>query len=281
MFDLPHLKSLSIQGPDALAFGQSQITANMDHWSPHQWYPSAWCNAQGKVRAVVLVRVTDNRMDWVAPTSQIDQTLKDLRPFAIGRRVEFGEPGPVFGEFGVKHSDPLAFDQTRGLSLQPPEALGSQTKAVGKDAHLWQQADIAQGLAWLAPELNQQFLPQALGLERLGGLSYQKGCYPGQEVIAKVHYRGKPKHQLMLITWTGSTPSLGDAIHLAYHEPSDPHEPSDQSVSRPIGTLLSAVDGSALAVIGIEHPPEINVRFGMASGRTQALQPLTNINPVS
>lgn len=281
MFDLPHLKSVSIQGPNALAFGQSQITANVEHWSPHQWYPSAWCNAQGKVRAVVLVRVTDNGMDWVAPTSQIDQIITDLRPFAIGRRIEFGEPSSVSGEFGVKHSDPLAFDPTRGLVLQPPEALGSQTQAAGTHAHCWQQADMAQGLAWLAPELSQQFLPQALGLERLGGLSYRKGCYPGQEVIAKVHYRGKPKHRLMLIKWTGSTPSVGDAIYFASHEPSDPHGPADQSVSRPIGTLLSAVDGSALAVIGTEYPPDIDVRLGMASGRTQAFQPLTNINPVS
>lgn len=282
MIELSHLRCFSITGPDALAFGQSQITAHVDTFLPNHWHPSAWCDGQGKVRATILVRVGHERMDWVLPTAQIDKIRQDLQPFAIGRRVEFGTPTPVCGEFSDNPSHPLSFDLSRGLDINSSLSGDPTQETPASFFDRWRCADILHGWAWLTPELSQSFLPQALGLERLGGLSYKKGCYPGQEVIAKVHYRGKSKQHLVLIRWSGEFTQASANTPIMCAPSSDPTQMDPHS--RPIGTLLDSAGGWALAVINTEYPAGTEVQLGQPTiimGQIQDLKPLSRLDPLS
>lgn len=282
MFDLPHLRAFSIQGPDARAFGQSQITANLESFKPNRWYPSAWCHGQGKVRANLLIRVAEDQMDWVLPATHIDKIRQDLQPFGIGRRLRFGPPTSVCGEFSDNPPSPLSFDLSRGLEIKINTQSDAPDEMPDDLIARWRCVDILQGWVWLSPELSQSFLPQALGLERLGGLSYKKGCYPGQEVIAKVHYRGKLKQHLMLIRWSDQVPMTPVGAPVFPNMAGDP--PQTDPANRTIGTLLESADGWSLAVISAEQPAgtEVCVK-GSATvrGQIQELEPLTHLDPLS
>ena len=98
----------------------------------------------------------------------------------------------------------------RWIAIAPPEKIRSLWERIKPNAgpvnnDYWHLLDIRAGIPWLNGNTTEQFLPQELNLEELGGLTYSKGCYPGQEVIARVHYRGKSKQQMYRATVVSDT----------------------------------------------------------------------------
>ena len=79
----------------------------------------------------------------------------------------------------------------------------------------WKMADLKQGICWLNPESSGQFLPQMLGFDKLGAVNFRKGCYPGQEIVARTHYLGKVKrHPRLLCTKSMISPDALDEIQI-------------------------------------------------------------------
>ncbi len=190
-FLIDHLASFSITGPDALIYAQSQFTVSMDSLSDGRWSPLAWCDPGGRVLAVMLARASDEQIHLVLPTVQADSIREQLQRFTIGRRVEVSGIGPVAGVFDPDNEVPvLSFDGSRGLLAR------AAPRAEAGEIERWRRLDLCQGLPWLDPHSSGQHLPQWLGLEALGALAWDKGCYPGQEVIARLHYRGSVKYRL-------------------------------------------------------------------------------------
>jgi folate-binding protein YgfZ len=139
----------------------------------------------------MVARASEKGVDLVLPAAQCEFIREGLRRFTIGRRVDLSEGGPVSGVFdGPGEASPLAFDPGRGL-LNGVAAPGDAPAL-----RRWRRLDLCQGLPWLGPASSARHLPQWLGLEELGALVYDKGCYPGQEVIARLHYRGTVKYRL-------------------------------------------------------------------------------------
>ncbi|MDZ7789838.1 MAG: hypothetical protein U5L08_04950 [Xanthomonadales bacterium] len=188
---LDHLASFSLEGADARVFAQSQFTVSIDTLSRDCWKPLAWCEPKGRVVSFMMSRSSENGVDLVLPASQADDVTRRLAQFTIGRSVEITPLAPVAGCFNPGDDMPgLAPDADRGM------IAGTEAPADADSQRRWQALDICQGLPWLEPPSSGQHLPQWLGLERLGALAYDKGCYPGQEVIARLHYRGSVKHRL-------------------------------------------------------------------------------------
>ncbi|HEY7907192.1 MAG TPA: hypothetical protein VIC53_09785 [Wenzhouxiangella sp.] len=245
MPQLSHLSAIRIEGQDALAFSQSLVTSDLSALGPDQWHPSAWCNAQGQVTVVMLVRGSEAGVDWVVPKSQAAITANTLLRYTIGRQVCIGPPQEVSGDWLSAEVD----GSQASLSHAPDRVL---MVAESAPTHLhdaafeaaWRQADLNLGLAWLCPELSARFLPQSLGLERLAGMSYKKGCYPGQEVIAKVHYRGQVKQHLVLLELTPEpSPLLPEQ---ALYPGGDQH---GTGASKPCGVVIQQEGDRALAVV--------------------------------
>lgn len=192
-FFLPHLSGLRISGPDAATFVHAQFTSDLlSPAGPSNWRLTAWCNPKGRVEAVIVVRAHEDRVDLIVPAVQIETLPQALSRYAIGRKLQFSDPLAVAGAFA--RPDPrctLAIDPQRALDLDQADA-----REDADSARKWRLCDLHSGIAWLSPQTSRQFLPQALGLEERGGLSYRKGCYPGQEVIARVHFLGRAKEHL-------------------------------------------------------------------------------------
>jgi tRNA-modifying protein YgfZ len=187
---LPHLAALRISGPDALAFCQAQFTADFKQIDPGSWQVTAWCDAKGRCLAIILASVDEDGVELIVPASQLE-TMARLKLFSIGRQVEISPGHAVAGRLGATRSDCLINGTQRALRLADDAATDAGFELA------WRIADLADAIPWIDPRHSGRFLPQVLGLEDNGGLSYRKGCYPGQEVIARVHYLGRAKQHLM------------------------------------------------------------------------------------
>ncbi|TVQ36928.1 MAG: folate-binding protein [Wenzhouxiangella sp.] len=191
-FDIPYLSGLRIGGTDARQFCQSQFTFDVKQLSEDHWQPGAWCDTKGRCLVIILARADENHVELVCPRSQLAQ-LDRLKMYSIGHKVEFGRALHARGCFGeAPQLARVPGSQPRRLELA--EQLADEDPA---SAERWRLADLVAPLPWLQPSTAGRHLPQFLGLEENQGLSYTKGCYPGQEVVARVHYLGKVKRHLL------------------------------------------------------------------------------------
>lgn len=177
------LTAVSVSGRDAAAFLHSQLTLDIESLPEARLRPCAWCRPDGRADAVLLVGRRAGQWWLILPTDIAAPVAKRMRMFSIGRQVELdADRAAVAGEGAGAMV--LDHDADRALCMVQPDAA----RPLPGD---WVRRDIAHGMPWLFAATRGEFLPQMLGLEALGGLSYAKGCYPGQEVIARVHYRGR------------------------------------------------------------------------------------------
>jgi folate-binding protein YgfZ len=197
----------------------------------------------------MLVARDEQRCWLTVPAAIAESVVARLRMFSIGREVELdADHAALVDDAG--DGLPLEYDRDRRLGIEAgarPVALPAQ----------WLRRDIACGMPWLVEATQGRFLPQMLGLEALGGLSYAKGCYPGQEVIARVHYRGR-------VTRRPARFVLDRA---------DPPEPgAEGEVEGEPAAVLYAVDRAGdggvegLAVVPADTPATASLRVGRGVG---------------
>lgn len=216
-----HLSSLAIievSGSDASSFLQGQFTSDLSETDDHQSTLSAWCNAQGRVITTFLVFRDKDRYLLLLPDTLIDSVCQRLKMFVLRSRVVIskqtqyaciGLSGPQATTIVATLDKPNVFttkiagtDTDRVILIVPAELLEELQTRLGTEGvqsvapGLWQQEDIDTGIPWLNPPTSGEFLPQELSLENIGALSYNKGCYPGQEIIARLHFRGRVKRSL-------------------------------------------------------------------------------------
>jgi folate-binding protein YgfZ len=196
-FSIPHLTGVRVTGEDATAFCQAQFTADFREFAPDRWRVTAWCDPKGRCLAIILAAAGEGRVDLVLPASQAS-LLARLKMYAIGRKLSFSEPAPVAGTFAPTENDHLVSpDPARALRLLDDAEIVNPPQARPDAVRAWRIADLCQPVPWLMPASSAKFLPQFLGLEDNEGLSYTKGCFPGQEVIARLHYLGRTKYHLL------------------------------------------------------------------------------------
>lgn len=198
---------LRLHGADATAFAHAQFTTDVHEVAPGRCGWSAWLDAQGRVRAVfALLRIdADTLMLWT-PLADAAALAANLARFVLRSRVrveaaegwqvvELDNADVPAASDWAPHADGYALRlpgaHTRGVALAPGHAV-EDTAAF--DA--WQRANIADRLPWIGPASAARYVPQALELERIGAIRFDKGCYPGQEIAARLHFRGGNKRGL-------------------------------------------------------------------------------------
>lgn len=184
MQSIDYLRGIRMGGRDAVAFAQAQFTAAVADEDMPAWAPACWCDPGGRALVFLLFRVKSSGVDLVLPAGQVESFVPRIKPYTIGRDVSFDGPHAVLA--GGPASAPMAMHPDRGLAI-----AGADDRAAAGPDDAWLRADLCRALPWLETDTSGRFLPQMLGLEALGGLDYHKGCFPGQEVIARVHYRGR------------------------------------------------------------------------------------------
>jgi folate-binding protein YgfZ len=202
---------IDIAGADAIAFAHAQFSSDVAGLAAGAWQWSAWLTAQGRVRGVfALLRVDGDRLLLWLPLGGARVMRDALARYVLRAKVRLDvhedwalcQGGTAPSGRGIVEIDSgfaFAPDPSRVAWLGPSAPISAETGAPGA----WRLADIAAGLPWIAPATQDEFVPQALDLERLDAIRFDKGCFPGQEIAARLHFRGGVKQRLRRVTLRG------------------------------------------------------------------------------
>lgn len=188
---------------DAQDFLQGQLTLDLKQLPEDAHRLTAWCNAKGRVWAVLRIWRSAQGFEMLIPENQADAFIKRMRMFVLRAQVSITrQDARVHAEIGPGgHVDGSVSraDNTTLLHHGPDHRLAISAEAASPSEGVlecYQALRILAGEPYIDQANQEKFLPQSLGLSELGGLHFNKGCYVGQEIVARVHYRGKAPQRL-------------------------------------------------------------------------------------
>lgn len=192
---------LAIRGADTARFLQGQLSAEIESLAEGRSTLAGLHNPQGRVIALPMV-LHAGPGEWFAvlPRELVTDVTQRLGKFVLRAKVKLADESAAWRVLGVQEGvagsavPPIAWG-TRQVLLVP--ASGDAVPggdAVARSA--WERADIAAGLPQVYAATRETFVAQMLNLDLLGAITFDKGCYTGQEVIARAHYRGRVKRRL-------------------------------------------------------------------------------------
>ncbi|MBI2792143.1 MAG: folate-binding protein YgfZ [Gammaproteobacteria bacterium] len=237
MMDLSSFGLLSISGPDAKSFLQGQITCNIDELTQKKSLLGAHCNLKGRMQSLFSIAVHPDNQNYshfllCIPTSMLTITQNNFKKFAIFSKVEIKVADDMVGIGLVGLEAPhLIANIKQNISVYHKEGAIPRYELFGpmeEMKQLWLQwktvcmpistqaselLDIRAGLPMVYPATIDEILPHHANLSILEGISYNKGCYLGQEIIARMQYRGKlKKHMYRVFVQDKSKPKIGSAV---------------------------------------------------------------------
>jgi folate-binding protein YgfZ len=197
-------QTLLIEGADAVAFAQAQFSSNVQALAVGQWQFSAWLNAKGRVQALFhLARVADDALLLLLRGGDATSLAQSLQRFVFRAKVKLAAQQPRPLGTGPAR-DTYAFDREDSAYTF---GCGTHSLVVGASAdHAWVAQQIHQGWPWLPDNTLGELLAPALSLERLQAVALDKGCYPGQEIVARLHYRGGNKRHMHCVVLSQPLP---------------------------------------------------------------------------
>jgi hypothetical protein len=256
-FHLPGHTVLSIKGRDALAFAQAQFMNDVAALPDGQWHWNGWLTPKGRVIALFALLKLDAETLWLLlPDAGADDLAAKLQRYVFRSKVvlaardelhaagRFSAPAQASGARFAAIDDAIELD-FGGAGGPRSVRIGSAAAAVDTEAVAqWCRSDLEHGLPRLRDDQVETWTPQQLSLDRLRAFSVKKGCYPGQEIVARTHFLGQVKRGLMRLQGTG----VGELDEVMAGEPAG----SGISTVRPIGQLICAEGDEGLAVMPLD-----------------------------
>jgi folate-binding protein YgfZ len=255
-FPLPGWQIVEARGRDAAAFLQAQTMNDVAALPVGHWQWNGWLNPKGRLIALFALLAMDAERYWlVVPDFPAAELAQRLQRFVFRSKLtlraredllafgEFTRPAralgsdfdtTVDGEHEIVELDLGAPDGARTLRIESRTA--DNDLATSSAAARWNAFDLVHGLPRLTIEQSEQWTPQMLSLERLAAYSLKKGCYPGQEIVARTHYLGQAKRALARIG--GSELAVGAEI---------------VADGRAIGSVVCVAGDEGLAVVAADR----------------------------
>lgn len=222
-------------GADAASFLHGQLTQDFALLDRDHARLAGFCTAKGRLLATMVGwRGGDEEILLALPAETLAATLKRLSMFVMRAKCKLSDASAefaVYGLLGTSAADAwtLARDGDavqitlpgtgRALRVQPAGAPAPAGKVITPDDWAWAEAEA--GMAWVRGATVEAFVPQMINFEVLGGVNFKKGCYPGQEIVARSQYRGTLKRRLQVFETEG-TAAIGQEI---FHS-ADPEQPA-------------------------------------------------------
>lgn len=239
---------LELSGPDAVAFAQAQFSNDVAALGDGHWQWNAWLNPQGRVRAFfALLRLDGQHLQLILRGGDANAIADSLRKYVFRSKVTIRVADGAAS--GVDDVATLGFEAPTGDAIARNADASAIAMPDGKrwlvvgsapvgtvTPQRWTLADIRDGLPLITPPLQEEALPHWLGLLRLGLVSVKKGCYPGQEITSRLHFKGGNKRSLYRVTFDAATAADAGAAVFAEN-------------GERVGQIVMACDGEALAVV--------------------------------
>lgn len=237
IFTLSHLAMIVVTGEDRAKFLQGQLTCDIYSLTESRAAVAAFCNAKGRVISSLLVIKTAEAFWLILPADLLDTVIKKLQVYILRSSVKLsrGESLSLFGllnrtlaeneledNFGLKTGSiataKIPWCESRYLciakSIETANSLLEENRCDIGTAEQWAYLDLSSGFPWFDASQSELYIPQMLNLDGLEGISFNKGCYTGQEIIARTHYLGKSKRNLFLAECgdAGFAPASGTGL---------------------------------------------------------------------
>jgi folate-binding protein YgfZ len=299
--DLSHFGLVEASGIDARDFLNNQLTSDVEKIDSAGALYAGYCSPKGRLLANFLLWPHGEGFLLQLDAGLREAIQKRLAMYVMRSKVKLNDASDRLVRLGVAGTD--ARDLLTKLVTTPPQdnmalvrqddlsvirldatryqvvlpaaqapaawsALAAHARPVG--AQRWRWLDIRAGIAWITRRTQEQFVPQMTNFDRIGALSYGKGCYPGQEIVARMHYLGKLKRRMYLAHVAGTNPPQpGDELFGATF--------GEQSCGMIVNAEAAPEGGyDVLAVLQIESLKD-DIHIGSMSGITLAIldQPYT------
>jgi folate-binding protein YgfZ len=194
-------RPITLAGPDAASFANAQLSSDVLSLETGRWQWSGWLDPKGRVRALLQVARLDDERFVIVPRGGDGEVLaNDLKRFVFRAKVKITLGDARFvadGDDGA-HDDMHAHENSDG-TIVFGEGDASIHVGMRDDADAWLARHIEKGFAWLPDDALGTLLPPALSMERLSAVSFNKGCFPGQEIAARLHFLGGHKRHLRTV----------------------------------------------------------------------------------
>jgi tRNA-modifying protein YgfZ len=231
LYPIAQLSVLTVSGKDAAQFLQGQITCNVYDVTSTQSSLGAICNPKGRAISTFLLTKSADAFLMVLPKELLVTVRDRLKKYVLRSAVTLTDSSDnlcLLGLTDESNADFLATEaQTTAVrvnfgnrclviaDVDNAISLWSEYLAQGyqaSDSTQWLYLDILAGIPWLTLATSEEFIPQMLNLDKLGGISLTKGCYTGQEIVARTHYLGKAKRALFIAECKAATPEANANI---------------------------------------------------------------------
>ncbi len=239
---------LSIQGIDSAKFLQGQLTCNVQEVTAQQARRGAHCTHKGRmVASFYLMQISEQHYLFVLPLETLSALQKSLQKYIVFSKAKLSDatneyilrgisgenaakkitdifgaaPTAALAQISHENGTAICIDShpARFLCIIPSASQTQFDEALSasltSDAHYWNWLDIASGFGTVRADTIEEFIPQMLNLQVLDGVSFTKGCYTGQEIVARMQYRGILKKAMYRIGGAGVTPIPNTAIFQA------------------------------------------------------------------
>ena len=192
---------LAVTGVDARAFLHAQLTNDIENLPPDRAALAGWCTAKGRLLATMLVIPSADGFLLQLARDIAPAVAKRLSMFVLRSKVKVSDESASLVQLGVWGNVQgvtwegavvkAPVDEGRYLMVGP-----GPSGACARNEEDWALAEIRAGRPFISAATQDQFVPQMVNLERVGGVNFQKGCYPGQEIVARAQYRGEVKRRM-------------------------------------------------------------------------------------
>jgi folate-binding protein YgfZ len=278
-------------GADAAAFLQGQLTNDVASLDAASARLAGFCSAKGRLQASFIVwRPAEDEFILSCPTGLLASTLKRLSMFVLRAKCKLTDASKEISLFGVagsaatamlgdcavwrgrRHGAAMAFRLPDGAGLQrdllaaPVDAEVDVGAAPAMTLETWHWLEVESGIVTIEAATVDRFVPQMVNFELVGGVDFKKGCYPGQEVVARSQYRGTTKRRTLLFD-CDALPTLAQDVFVAEND------------NEPAGTVVNAAPhpehrgGSALVEVRLAALGA-DLRLGGADGPPLRQRPL-------
>ena len=287
---LPHLGVIRAAGTDAASFLHNQLTNDVLLMKEGQCRLAAFCNAKGRMQAsfVVYKRCAEEVL-LICRKDLIAQTVKRLSMFVMRAKAKLSDASDEFQLLGLAGDAALAasngattepwqrhaagaadvltlypaIDQPRAFWLAPKDVAAPTGPALSAD--LWQVGEVMSGIAWVELATFEAFVPQMLNYESVDGVNFKKGCYPGQEIVARSQFRGTLKRRAFVVQ-SAEVMAAGQEVF------------SSVDATQPCGLVAQAASDGVkhVAVVELQLSATDNstLHLGAADGPVLSLLPL-------
>jgi len=224
---------LRYTGADASTFLHGQLTCDVQALKPGASSYGGYCTPKGRLLATFLLWADADGFMMLLPAALAEAIRKRLSMYVLRSKVKIEDVTAQQACIGVSGSESARDIAALGGTLPERQhgvtfngavrvvylpqrrylAVVPQAPAqIPDDSGAWAAADIAAGIPFIVPATQEEFVPQMVNLDLIGGLSYSKGCYPGQEIVARTHYLGRLK-QRMFRASTDAAAQAGDKLY--------------------------------------------------------------------